>query len=294
MRVHFCLMLAFPAQGFFSNGAIRSAFKTVTAAKGVVWPEVLPSVRKKKLQDCPHFDESVRFPEYYRRDFHAYDGGNLNPVAAVEAMATTEGILSFYAPDKTGSEANEHVRQEFAMHTRRQCEMRASTFQPDTVADLGCGVGVSTNFLAKSFPSAKAVYGLDLSPFFLDYAVRTNPIVYIHRDAADTRFFDSSVTLVSISNVLHELPLHATKDVLRECHRILKPGGVLAVLDMHPSIPSSGDILQRILDRTEPYMNEYSHFCSFRNDVLWDCGFEIPRTVDDQHTTMLFTNKRSS
>lgn len=292
MRIHFLLLLALPVRGFFSNGAIRSAFKSVTAAKGVKWPVVLPGVRQKKLEDCAHFDDSVEFPAYYREDFHAYDGGNLNPVAAVEVMAATEGVMSFHYPDKTGAEANEHVRQRFVMQTRRQLEMNASTSRPETVVDVGCGIGISTNFLAETCLSAKAVYGLDLSPYFLDYAIRKTPVVYIHRDAADTRFFSNSVDLVSISYVFHELPVHAAKDVLRECHRILKPGGVLAVMDMNPGIRASGDILQQLFDRTEPYMRDYAEFCSCRNDMLWTMGFELPRTVDEcTRTTMFFTTK---
>ena len=81
-------------------------------------------------------------------------------------------------------------------------EKNGETFQPTTLVDLGCGVGVSTSFLAGQFPSARAVYGIDLSPFYLDYAVRKSPkIVYIHRDMTETRLCSNSVDLVQPANI---------------------------------------------------------------------------------------------
>ena len=288
MRIKLCLLLALPAQAFFSNNAIRAAFKTVTSSRGVKWPEVLPTVKHKTLQECQYYDPSVSFPEYFKRDFHAYDGGNLNPVAAVEVMAASEGVMAFHYPDKSGTEANEYVRGVFSDQTRREVEKYALTFAPETLVDLGCGIGISTNFLAREFPSAKAVYGIDLSPYFLDYAVRKPPIVYIHRDMEDTRFFSNSADLVSISFVLHELPLDAIKRVLEESNRILKPGGILAVMDMCPNIRATDPLMQRLFDRTEPFMSEYVEFCEYRNDFAVQAGFEVPRDAGDCNRVAMF------
>lgn len=289
MRINLCFLIALPVQGFFSNNAIRTAFKTVTATRGIKWPATLPSVKHKTLKECQHFDPSVQFPDYYQRDFHAYDGGNLNPVAAVEAFAATEAVMAFHYPDKTGAEANQFVRDTFSAHTRREADNRAKI-----VVDMGCGIGVSTNFVAREFPSA-TVYGIDLSPYYLDYAIRKPPIVYIHRDMEDTRFFSNSVDLVTMSFVLHELPKDAAKRVLTECHRILKPGGILAVCDMSPDIQATDALSQRLFDRTEPHMREYVEFCALRNDILHDTGFDVPREVADcDRVAMFFTAKRGT
>ncbi|CAM9551139.1 unnamed protein product, partial [Ectocarpus sp. 12 AP-2014] len=156
-------------------------------------------------------------------------------------------------------------------------EKNELTFQPQTLVDLGCGkVGVSTNFLAREFPSARAVYGVDLSPYYLDYAVRKPPIVYIRRDMTDTRYCSNSADLVSISFVLHELPLVAIKSVLAECRRILTPGGVLAEMDMCPNTRATDTLMQKLLDRTEPHMQDYIEFWPYRNVVLFEAGFEVP------------------
>lgn len=294
MRVSLLLLLALPVQGFFSNNAIRTAFKAATASRGVKWPEVLPTVKHKTLKECQHYDPSVQFPDYYRQNFHAYDGGNLNPVAAVEAMAMTEATMAFHYQGKSGAEANEFVRSTFSTRTRQETEKSELVYQPKTIIDMGCGIGVSTNFLAREFASATAVYGVDLSPYYLDYAVRKPPIVYIHRDMADTRFFSGSVDLVSVSFVLHELPLDAIRRVLAECHRILKPGGVLAVCEMSPKIRTMDALSQRLFDRTEPYMRDYVEFCAYRNDILHDAGFDVPREITEcGGVTMFFAVKPS-
>jgi len=293
MRVNFLLLLALPVEGFFSNNAIRTAFKAATASRGVKWPEVLPTVKHKTLQECEYFDPSVQIPDYYRRNFHAYDGGNLNPVAAVEAMALTEAMLAFNYQGKTGAEANEFVRSTFNAQTRREMEKSELTFRPKTIVDLGCGIGVSTNFLAREFPSATSVYGIDLSPYYLDYAVRKPSMVYLHRDVAYTRFCGNSVDLVSMWFVLHELPLCAIRRALAECSRILKPGGVLAVCEMCPNIRTADALSRKLLDRTEPYMRDYIEFCAYRSDILHGAGFELPREVADcSGITMFFAAKR--
>ncbi|CAM9734725.1 unnamed protein product [Ectocarpus sp. 6 AP-2014] len=295
MRINYCLLLLLPVRGLVSNTAIRTAFKVVTASQGVKWPTVLPTVRQKTLEDCPLYDPTVKFPEYYLRDFHAYDGGNLNPVAAVEVFAATEGVMAFHHPGKSGASANEYVRSVFNTHTRIEMDKYGETSQPTTLVDFGCGVGVSTNFLARQFPSARAVYGIDLSPFYLDYAVRkSHKIVYIQRDVANTRLCSNTVDLVQISFVMHELPLKAATRVLSECHRILKPGGVLAVLDMCPNIRATNFFMQKLFDRTEPYMTDYREFCKRRGTLLEGAGFELSRTIDDCNKAVMFFARAKS
>lgn len=57
------------------------------------------------------------------------------------------------------------------------------------------------------------------------------------RDMGCTGLETESVAMVSLCLVLHELPKAATLQVLREAHRILSPGGVLAIMEMDPEAP---------------------------------------------------------
>ncbi len=51
------------------------------------------------------------------------------------------------------------------------------------------------------------------------------PLALVHGLAEATGLASGSVDLVSMCLVCHELPQHATKDIMREAYRILRPGG---------------------------------------------------------------------
>src|SRR5581483_3864477 len=77
---------------------------------------------------------------------------------------------------------------------------------------------------------------LDLLQAKLDGSAAPNNIELRTGDAASTGLQDSSVDLVFIANVWHEVEDHAA--VLREVRRILSHGGKLAILDWRPEMPS--------------------------------------------------------
>ena len=45
---------------------------------------------------------------------------------------------------------------------------------------------------------------------------------------------DGSLDLMAGSYLLHELPSAATRELLQEAHRVLRPGGIVAVIDGDP------------------------------------------------------------
>lgn len=101
------------------------------------------------------------------------------------------------------------------------------------VLDLGMGAGRTTAYLA---PRAATYVGIDLAPNmvaacrerFPQYAFETG-------DAADlSRFRDSTFDVVVFSfNGIDYLPSQQTRlACLRECHRVLSPGGVM-ILSVH-------------------------------------------------------------
>ena len=285
------------------NNCVRGVFKIVSSAQGVKWPNVKKTHPLKSFDECKYYDKTVEFPEYYLKDFHAYDGGNLNPVAAKELHAANDAIFFHHFKDKSGKETSEIIRSDFTKNTleysRRYAGKRAYVYDfqakpPTFVLDLGCGVGVSTGYLQNSLPDS-FVLGMDLSPFFLNETEGFGRMYFMHRDIAKTSIMDHSVDLISISYVLHELPLNETLKILRECHRILRPGGVLAVLDMDPKIKASSRILQIIFDITEPFLSEYIEFCRSRVTYLESCGFKgVHFSETMPKTTMFFCQKSST
>jgi ubiquinone/menaquinone biosynthesis C-methylase UbiE len=156
--------------------------------------------------------------------------------------------------------------------------LRGAAAAPQTALDVGCATGLSSLALRAAHPSA-AITGVDLSPYFL--AVGTHlqaarlasgedeapllPFTFIHAAAEATGLPSASYDLVSMCLVAHELPQRATRAIISEAFRLLRPGGALQIMEMDPSSP----ILVRVRSNpfaftafasTEPYLKEYLTF----------------------------------
>ena len=65
---------------------------------------------------------------------------------------------------------------------------------------------------------------------FMQGQASAKGIAFHHGNAEDTGLEASSTDLVSICLVLHELPQQATRNILIEAFRILRPGGFLSIM----------------------------------------------------------------
>lgn len=57
---------------------------------------------------------------------------------------------------------------------------------------------------------------------------------YLHANAEAMPLDDRSQDMVAASYLVHEMPVHGTKGFLRDVHRVLRPGGVIAIVDGDP------------------------------------------------------------
>ncbi len=122
------------------------------------------------------------------------------------------------------------VKRQFSAYIPRQDYRR--------IVDFGCGVGRSTIVLKELYPDAEVI-GLDLSEPELRYAHweaerRGLAIEFRQEDAAHTSFPDGSVDLVVAYVFHHEFPPEEMRQIIREAHRILRPGGVFVNGDVTP------------------------------------------------------------
>lgn len=105
-------------------------------------------------------------------------------------------------------------------------------YRPNYVLDLGCGTGEMLRLLREEHPEMM-LYGLDLSPEMIRMAERKH-IMHVDLRVGDAEFLpyaDQSFDVVLCMQSFHHYP--NPKEVLKEVHRVLRPGGRFLLYDMY-------------------------------------------------------------
>lgn len=122
-----------------------------------------------------------------------------------------------------------------AMLQRRRAEDRAAFVLPflsatDRVLDVGCGPGTMTAGLARAVPEGRAI-GIDRVPSQIGLARSATadlPTAGFGVGSVDALpVADAAVDAVFAHALLEHLP--APIEALRECRRVLRPGGIVAL-----------------------------------------------------------------
>ena len=119
---------------------------------------------------------------------------------------------------------------------RRKWLQRAGVKEGDVVLDEGFGMGTSSIAAARLVGPRGKVYALDNEPvhvaiLWLRAKMRLLKNLKVFLSGADSIHLpDDSVDVVYISDAFHEFPKERTLD---ELHRVLKPGGILAIWEEH-------------------------------------------------------------
>ena len=100
------------------------------------------------------------------------------------------------------------------------------------VLDLGCGRGEWLELLQKN---SIAAMGVDLDTGMLAACQQINLKVQC-QDALESlkQLEDGSASVVSAFHLVEHLPFDRVKDLVAECHRVLKPGGLLIMETPNP------------------------------------------------------------
>jgi len=107
--------------------------------------------------------------------------------------------------------------------------------RPVRMLDVGCGTGTLVNLLARQ-PEATLLVGLDYSPVMIrrlaEKIARSPHSAKFHAVVADAQrlpFPDESFDVLTCCNSFHHYPHQA--EVIREFRRVLRPEGVLILVD---------------------------------------------------------------
>lgn len=116
--------------------------------------------------------------------------------------------------------------------------------------DLGCSSGLYTRSMAERLGEDGDMIGLDIAPSMLREAVRRArkdhvAPSFIRADADNLPFTDATFAGVVCGGTLNELGDPGR--VLQESHRVLQPGGRIAIMGILEAETKSGGYLQRFL-----------------------------------------------
>ena len=268
-------VLAIEPLANFAKSRARSMMIKRAEAIGVPWRDNVQQLSDRNwTKDLARIENpDLKYPSYYTTSFHAYPKGNLSWKAAweVESAARAVHAKIWSDGDVKGDDLLRH-----SYHKALQAEVKTA---PQKILDLGCGIGMSTQALQSIYPHAE-IMGLDLSPYFLavaQYRQNSSNIKWLHGAAENTELGDRSFDLVSACLMFHELPSSAAQAIIKEAHRLLRPGGYLTIMDMNPQSEiflKMPPYILTLLKSTEPYLDQYFAFDLERE--LVGAGFQTP------------------
>jgi SAM-dependent methyltransferase len=168
---------------------------------------------------------------------------------------------------------------------------RRPGIKPRRILDLGCGIAVHAQPIALAYPEAE-YHAVDVAAGLLRFGhlaaeERGIPIHFHQRDAADTRFPDASFDLV-ISNILfHETSHEQLPRILRECRRVLAPGGLMLHADVATQTSRLG-LEDQVMNAWQDHWNGEPFWSGFASKDMREqiiaAGF-APETVFAGHVS---------
>jgi ubiquinone/menaquinone biosynthesis C-methylase UbiE len=162
-------------------------------------------------------------PRYYLQNFHYQSGGWLTEKSA-ELYDTQVEVLFNGSANAIRRQALPQLHEIFAGQDQRKLK----------VIDIGCGTGRFIDAVKQVWPKLP-VLGVDMSEAYVKHARRhLQRWSRVHLSVANAESLpvaDSSQDALISIFVFHELPPKVRRVVLRECARVLKPGGRLVLVD---------------------------------------------------------------
>jgi ubiquinone/menaquinone biosynthesis C-methylase UbiE len=222
-------------------------------------PQLIEATKSLSADAQSKVESSADFkvPRYVSAiDIHCMPGGYAGEASAddITAGALYDRGVYLYAMGYMGPNNDDMGRSVCNYVTRN-----LKGFTPSAILDMGCTVGHSTVPYKELFPDAE-VTGIDVGGPCVRYAharavALGHPVHFLQRNAESTGFADGSFDLIVSHILLHETSGKAMPQIIKECHRLLKPGGYMIHADL-PPFDLMDPFTQFILDNETYYNNE--------------------------------------
>ena len=180
-------------------------------------------------------DPDLPIPKYQSAaDNHRFPGSYHTETCDddVRQGAVLDRAAHAYLGNQLGGEIHDRRGHTLIAHVRE----RFPALQPRRILDIGCQNGASTVPWARTYHAAE-VHAIDTAAPVLRYAHARSEslgatVHFAQQNAEHTDFADGFFDLVVSHVVLHETTQSALRAIFAECHRLLRPGGVMAHLEV--------------------------------------------------------------
>ncbi|MET0363128.1 MAG: class I SAM-dependent methyltransferase [Sphingobium sp.] len=238
------------------------------------------SARATALGNGPaklELDPDLPFPAYVQPEAHNMVGGyedlgRHHPIAAGAAYDRALAVhrVAAMGPlvDDVGHSIVARLKEAFP------------DFAPRRILEMGCTVGHTLLPFKQAYPEAEVI-GIDVSgPCVAFGAARASalgvPVTFSQRNAEHTGYEAGSFDLVFSRILLHETCEAATRNIFAECHRLLRPGGIMFHSDA-PQFDELDPYVQSLRDwdirfNAEPFMDGY--YAMTLEDEFARAGFD--------------------
>ncbi len=229
-------------------------------------PALIEASRGRMGGGSLRLDPSLEIPRYHRSvDIHCMPGGYHSEFAADDVAngALYDTAVYIYAMGRMGP-LNSDIGDTLIAWIKE----KHPDFRPRRILDMGCTVGHSTLSYCDAWPEAE-VHAIDVGAPVLRYAhARADSmgktVHFSQQNAEATDFEDGYFDLIVSHILVHETSNAAIRRIMRECNRLLAPGGFA----IHAETPPYRD-----LPAYDAFMLDWD--TRNNNEPYWGASHEI-------------------
>ena len=237
------------------------------------------------LRGSLHLDPTLEVPTPIANcEIHRQPGGYVAEASCDDLRAGLRyvGASAIYGPGKGNAVEGTDARGAFVVE---QVRARFPSLRPRRILELGCGVGIASQTLARAFPQAE-YHAIDVAPGLLRLGhllatERGTPIHFYQRDAAHSGFPDAHFDLVVSNIFFHETNSARLPQSLREARRVLAPGGAMLHTDVPYQIDHIG-LAEQVMNHWQVQWNGEPFWSAFgQYDMCAEiiaAGFDVERS----------------